>query len=100
MVSHLRGIIIYSIVLYFLELAFKLWFSGNLMSLFLAISEGDKREAYIHAAVACVIWFCGQVFRHNAYYSIPIISCRVRAGVVMLLFAKVSRLTSYAARAS
>ena len=100
MVYHLRGIIAYSILLYFLELAFKLWFSGNLMNLFLAISEGNTRQAYIYAALACVIWFFGQVFRHNAYYSIPIISCRVRAGIVLLLFAKVSRLTSFSAKTS
>ena len=70
------------------------------MNLFLAISEGNTKQAYIYAAVACVVWFFGQVFRHNAYYSIPIISCRVRAGVILLLFAKVSRLTSFSAKAS
>lgn len=100
MISHLRGIITYSIILYFFELAFKLWFSGNLMNLFLAISEGNSSQAYIYAAIACGIWFFGQVFRHNAYYSIPIISCRIRAGVILLLFSKVSRLTSFSAKTS
>ena len=100
MIWHLKGIITYSIVLYFLELAFKLWFSGNLMNLFLAISKGESGQAYGYAAAACGIWFFGQVFRHNAYYSIPIISCRIRAGVILLLFSKVSRLTSFSAKAS
>jgi len=100
MIYHLRGIIAYSIVLYFLELTFKLWFSGNLINLFLAISEGNTRQAYIYADLACAIWFFGQVFRHNPYYSIPIISCRVRAGVVLLLFAKVSNMTSFSAKTS
>lgn len=79
---------------------FKFGFSIVLNFLFNAVSQGDSKQAYIYAAIASAIWFVGQIFRHNAYYSIPIISCRIRAGMILLMFAKISRLTSFAAKSS
>jgi ATP-binding cassette, subfamily C (CFTR/MRP), member 4 len=96
----LKGILAYSITLYFLELIFKLGFSILLSYLFRAVADGDTRLAYAYAGASSAIWFVGQVFRHNAYYSIPIISCRIRAGLILLMYSIVSRLTTFTAKSA
>lgn len=100
MIKQLKGILIYSITLYLLELIFKLGFSVLLGYLFRAVADGQAGKAYAYAGASSIVWFIGQVFRHNAYYSIPIISCRIRAGLILLMYAKVSRLTSFSAKSA
>lgn len=100
LIRQLSGIITYSITLYFLEMVFKLGFSILLNFLFKAVMKGNTSEAYIYAGISSAIWFLGQIFRHNAYYSIPIISCRIRAGLILLMYAKISRLTSFAIKSA
>jgi hypothetical protein len=100
LLRQLKGILAYSITLYFLELVFKLGFSILLGYLFSAVAKGETGTAYVFAGASSAVWFLGQIFRHNAYYSIPIISCRVRAGLILLMYAKVSRLTSFTAKSA
>lgn len=79
---------------------FKFAFSIMLNFLFRAVANGDINLAYSYAGISSAIWFVGQVFRHNAYYSNPIISCRIRAGLIVLMYAKVSRLSSFNSKSS
>jgi ATP-binding cassette subfamily C (CFTR/MRP) protein 4 len=98
LLRQLKGILAYSITLYFFELVFKLGFSILLGFLFKAVASGQTGNAYALAGASSGVWFLGQIFRHNAYYSIPIISCRIRAGLILLMYAKVSRLTAFTAK--
>ncbi len=81
-------------------MAFKFGFSIILNFLFRAVAKGEIDLAYAYAGVASAIWLIGQIFRHNAYYTNPIISCRIRAGLVLLMYAKVSGLTSFNSKSS
>lgn len=65
--------------------------------LFGAVADGEIGRAYMLAGLSSAVWLIGQVFRYNAYYCNPIISSRMRAGLILLLFAKVSKLTSFVA---
>ena len=100
LLRQLRGMLVYSITLYFLELVFKLGFSILLGYLFTAVASGQTGNAYALAGASSGVWFLGQIFRHNAYYSIPIISCRIRAGLILLMYTKVSRLTAFTAKSA
>lgn len=40
-------------------------------------------------------WLFSQMSKHNAFYQAPIIGCRLRTGLVSLLFAKLSALSQY-----
>lgn len=68
--------------------------------LFKAVASGDTNLAYKYAGISSAIWFVGQIFRHNAYYSNPIISWRIRSGLILLMYAKVSRLSAFNSKSS
>ena len=77
------------------ETAFKLGFSIILQFLFQSVSQGDKQKAYILAFFGGISWLFSQMCRHNAFYHSPIIGSRLRAGLVAVLFAKLSALTQF-----
>jgi hypothetical protein len=82
------------------ETAFKLAFSIILQFLFQSVSQGDKPKAYILAFFGGFSWLLSQVFRHNAFYQSPIIGARLRAGLVSVLFAKLSDLSQFTLKCS
>jgi len=40
------------------------------------------------------------MFRHNAYYSTPLIGARLRTGLIFLLFSKLSSISQYILKSS
>lgn len=81
--------------LYLGEAAFKLIFSIILKFLFDAVADNDKSKAYIFAFCGGFSWFLSQICRHNGFYQAPIIGARSRAGLIFLVFTKLSSMTQY-----
>ena len=77
------------------EAAFKLGFSIILQFLFQSVSNGEKDKAYIFAFFGGFSWFISQMSRHNAFYQAPIIGARLRAGLVSVLFARLSSISQF-----
>lgn len=87
---------VFSAFLFFLgEVAFKLGFSIILQFLFQSVVDGEKDKAYGLAFAGGMCWLFSQMSKHNAFYQAPIIGCRLRTGLVSLLFAKLSALSQY-----
>jgi ATP-binding cassette subfamily C (CFTR/MRP) protein 4 len=78
----------------------KLAFSILLQFLFVAVGNDEKSLAYIYAFFSTFVWFIGQVSRHNAFYQSPILGNRIRSGMILILFAKISKLSQYIVKSS
>jgi hypothetical protein len=63
--------------------------------LFHAISDGDTKMAYIYAAIILVLWYFDQLQRQAGFIEGGIVAARVKSALSMLLYLKVSSLTSY-----
>jgi hypothetical protein len=95
-----KGKIWTTFLLFLGEMSFKLAFSVILQFLFQYVSQGDKERAYILAFFGGFSWLLSQMFRHNAFYQSPIIGARLRAGLVAVLFAKLSALSQFTLKSS
>lgn len=82
------------------EAGFKLGFSIILQILFEKVDSGQKKTAYFFAIIGGFCWLLSQVFRHNALYQAPIIGARIRAGLITVLYAKLSSLSHYTTKNS
>lgn len=91
----LNGKIWAAFILYLIEALFKLGFSIILQFLFQSVSAGQKDKAYILAFFGGFAWLLSQMCRHNAFYIAPIIGARLRAGLVTVLFSKLSSLSQF-----
>jgi len=74
--------IIFIVFLYGLETASRLGFSILLQELFLRvakINEGNNLQiAYIICFTSGILWFIGQIGRHNGFYEVPILVAKIR----------------------
>ena len=91
----LKSLIWTNFALFAGESAFKLGFSIILQFLFQSVGRGDKKIAYILAFCGGMSWFISQICRHNAFYISPIIGSRIRAGLIFILFSKLSSMTQF-----
>jgi hypothetical protein len=59
------------------------------------VSDGDIKMAYIYAAIILVLWYFDQLQRQAGFIEGGILASRVKSALSMLLYSKVSSLTSY-----
>ena len=78
----------------------KVAFSVMVLFLFEAVEAEDYRTAYIYGAALSLTWFVLQVLQGNAVVKAYMLGSRVKGGLIMLLFAKVSSLTGFVIRSS
>lgn len=66
-----------------------------ILYLFTAVSDGETTKSYILSAAICIIWFFLQSLKQQAVVYSYILAARIKSGLLMLLYGKVSALTSY-----
>lgn len=79
---------------------FRLGFSVVIVYLLDAVTEGNLTMAYILASALMVIWYLSQLFKQTATIDTQLLLYKLKAGLAMLLYGKVSTLTSYSLKAS
>jgi ABC-type bacteriocin/lantibiotic exporter with double-glycine peptidase domain len=82
------------VILFNLDAAFRLAFSFLIVRLFRAVVEGDM-VAYIYVPILAVLWYISQLFKHLALLNTYLLSEQIKSGYAMLIYAKLSKLTSY-----
>jgi ABC-type multidrug transport system fused ATPase/permease subunit len=78
----------------------RLVFSVLILYLFEAVGAGDLGTAYVFTAVLIVFWYLSQLFKQTACVITYVMVSRIKAGLAMLLYAKISQMTSAAIRSS
>ena len=88
-------------VLFFWGEAFsRLAFSILIFYLFEAVDQQNYSLAYIYAVLLSLIFVLMQALRQNGFVQAHILASRIKASLLMLLYAKVSSLTGYIIKSS
>lgn len=83
-----------------LDSALRLTFSLLIVFLFDAVIQQRLQGAYVLATVLLVIWYLSQLFKQTGNISIQLLFYKMKAGLAMLLYAKLSTMTAYSIKAS
>ena len=57
--------------------------------------EENLRDSYLLAFFSGLVFFIGQMCRHNAFYEAPLAQLRVRGSLLGLLYKKLSQMSQY-----
>ena len=83
-----------------MDIIFRLGFSVAILYLFEAVVNRNLTLAYIFAAVLVFCWYLSQLFKQTADTESYLLASHIKGGFLMLLYSKVSKLTSYIAKSS
>jgi ABC-type transport system involved in cytochrome bd biosynthesis fused ATPase/permease subunit len=79
---------------------FRLLFSVFILYLFEAVAEGEHRIAYIYVSVLMVCWYLSQLLKQSSSVITYVLVSRIKTGLAMLLYSKVSKMTSTGIRSA
>jgi len=83
------------VLLFHIDAVFRLAFSVFLLKLFQSAENNFKTMAYIYVAILSVFWYFSQLFKELATNTSNLLSIKIKSALAMLLYAKLSKLTSY-----
>ena len=91
-----------SFVLFLLELCCKLGFSVLIQLLFDRVSElgegNNKQIAYIYAVCSGVVLILSQISRNNGMYESRILSSRLKAQMIFMIYTKISKISMFSVK--
>lgn len=56
--------------------------------------------SFIYAAIICLIWYFLQICKHHGYLESYLLATRIKSALTMMLYGKMSSLTSYIIKSS
>lgn len=59
------------------------------------MTNGNYNNAYIYSALLIVCWFLYQLTNHSGFVVTYQLASKLKSALAMLLYAKISKLTSY-----
>lgn len=92
--------IISIILLFIIDSILRLSISALIFYLLEAVSENSKTMAYVYAVIICGIWYADQLVKQNAFVKCYVLTSRIKSALAMLLYGKISSLTSYIIKSS
>lgn len=91
---------LFIIGVYIFDAFIRLAFSILIIYLFTAVNEGDLKIAYVYAAILMLLWYLTQLSKQIGFTESYILASRIKSALAMLLYAKISSLTSYVIKSS
>ena len=89
-----------AVLLFHIDGLFRLAFSVIILHLFDAVAADNKTIAYIYVAILTVIYYISQLFKELGLNIGYLLASRIKSSFSMLLYAKLSKLTSYVLNSS
>jgi ABC-type multidrug transport system fused ATPase/permease subunit len=77
------------------NIVFRIGFSALIIYLFRAVAEGKYTISYIYVAILILLWYLSQLMMMSANVVSYILASKIKASMALLLYAKVSKMTSY-----
>jgi hypothetical protein len=84
-----------AVLLFHIDVIFRLAFSVFILRLFQSVEKGEKAMAYIYVGILTGVWYLSQLFKELGMNSAYLLSIRIKSAFAMLLYAKLSKLSSY-----
>ena len=78
-----------------MDALFRIFFSVAILYLFQAVSSNNLTLAYILSAVLITLWYASQLMKQSCCVVTYILGSQIKGALAMLLYAKISKLTSY-----
>lgn len=88
------------ISLFLLEVLLRILFSISIFYLLTCVGKGDYGLSYLYAGLLCLVWYICQIIIMQAFSMGNILSVKIKSLLAMILYSKVSSLTSYTVRAT
>ena len=85
---------------YLIDFMFRITFSIIIFYLFEVIQSRQLGLAYMYSAILVLCWYMSQLFKQTADYLSYLLSSHLKAGFAMLLYTKISKITSYVVKSS
>ena len=92
--------IIQGIILFHMDALFRLTFSVFLLSLFEAVMDDNKSQAYTFVGILSVLWYISQLLKELGLNKAIILAARIKSAMAMLLYAKVHKMTPFSLNSS
>jgi hypothetical protein len=90
-----KGDIFKAIGLFHIDVLFRLAFSALIIELFRAAQNDELRLAYIYVAILTIFWYLSTLFKELGMNTSYLLSIKIKSAFAMLLYAKLSKLTSH-----
>ena len=84
-----------AVLLFHIDVFFRLAFSVFILRLFQSVEKDEKAMAYIYVGILTGVWYLSQLFKELGMNSAYLLSIRIKSAFAMLLYAKLSKLSSY-----
>lgn len=88
------------ILLYVLDSILRLSISVLILYLFYAVGDGNKTLGFVYSVAICTLWYFIQLAKQNGLVRSYDFSSKVKSSLAMLLYSKISSLTSYSIKSS
>jgi len=83
------------VVFFNMDAVFRISFSVAILYLFQAVNSNNYTQAYILSAVLIILWYGSQLMKQSACVVTYILGSQIKGALAMLLYTKISKLTSY-----
>lgn len=80
---------------YILSSVIKFGSSLVILMLFESISDDDYNKAYIYSAIVVVLWYLYQLTSNAGYIDTYLLGNKIKTALSMLLYSKISKMTSF-----
>ena len=80
---------------FIIDSLFRLGFSVVILYLFESVTDNNLKMAYIYTGVLLILWYCSQLMKQSGCVVTYILASQIKAALAMLLYAKISKMTSY-----
>jgi ATP-binding cassette, subfamily C (CFTR/MRP), member 4 len=98
--STYKNELITAVALFHLDTLFRLAFSVILLHLFEEVTAENRKLAYIYVGILTIIWYISHTFKQLGLVTSCILASQIKSGMAMLLYGKISKMTSFVLNAS
>jgi ABC-type multidrug transport system fused ATPase/permease subunit len=95
-----KGELITIILLCIVDGMLRMGISVIILYLFNAVADGETQMAYIYVGMIIVILYFSQLTKQTSFLNSYILASRIKSSLAMLLYARISSLTSYVIKSS
>ena len=92
--------IIRLIIIFHISTTFRVAFSVLILELFHAVEANDQTMGYVWIAILTVLWYLYQITNEVGLTFSHLMGTRLKSALAMLLYAKVSKMTSFVLNSS
>lgn len=95
-----KGELITIILLCIVDGMFRMGISVIILYLFDAVADGETQIAYIYVGVIILLLYFSQLTKQTSFLRSYILASQIKSSLAMLLYARISSLTSYVIKSS